>query len=222
MAKGADPPEMDDMERHVVTLLARAQAEVRAPEALRARIDASRPSRGMQRTRRAAYGGVLAGALAVLVLALVLVLPGGTPGAPSLSQAAALGRLAPSAAAPVPDGHHPLTRLARDVEEVYFPNWSSLQWRAVGQRVDRIDGRMATTVYYEWHGTVIAYTIVAAPALGQPSTPVTSMNGIAFRTLTLGGRTVVTWRRSGHTCVLSGGAVDAATLRGLASWRAAG
>ena len=37
--------------------------------------------------------------------------------------------------------------------------------------------------------------------------------------LPLGGRTVVTWREGGHTCILSTTGTSAAVLERLASWR---
>jgi hypothetical protein len=78
----------------------------------------------------------------------------------------------------------------------------------MGMRTDRLDGRLAVTVYYansrsQW----IAYTIVAAPALAQPGTPVHHVNATALQELTVGKRLVVTWRRGNHTCVLSGAGV---------------
>jgi hypothetical protein len=212
---------MDDAERLLVARLARVRAEVRAPEGLRTRIEAARPIRRSRGTRRAAYGGALAAGLAVIVLGLVLILPGGTPGAPSLSQAAALGALVPTAGAPAPDNDHPDVQLGREVERVYFPNWTSLHWRAVGQRVDHVGGRLALTVYYQWHGHRIAYTIVSAPELKQPPATPVSLNGVDLRTLKLDNRTIVTWRRAGHTCILSSATADAATMRELAAWHGA-
>ena len=44
-------------------------------------------------------------------------------------------------------------------------------------------------------------------------------NGTELRTLTLNGRQVVTWRRDGDTCVLSGTGVTAAELQKLAAWK---
>jgi anti-sigma factor RsiW len=210
-----------ERERQIVELLHEARATERAPQRLRARIEAARPSRPVRARRRTTYIGGLAGALAAVVLALVLVLPSGTPGAPSVSQAAALAALAPAAPAPVPDPSQPTVKLGQNVGDVYFPNWTGrFGWRAVGQRSDRINGRPATTVYYDWHGKRLAYTIVGAPALRTPSARVTQLHGTVLRTLMLHGRLVVTWRRSGHTCVLSGRGVPAAVLQQLASWRA--
>jgi hypothetical protein len=213
----AQPDHIDPHEQRVAALLADVRAQVRAPAALRARIEAQKPSPRVARTRRTVYSGALASGLAVLALALILILPGGAPGAPSLSQAAALGALHPTEAAPPADRDDPANKLDRNVEKIYFPNWTELHWRAVGQRVDRIDGRLARTVYYRWRGRTIAYTIVGAPALATPRAAAQSLNGVTFKTLTESGRLIVTWRRAGHTCILSATDVSGVVMRSLAS-----
>ena len=65
---------------------------------------------------------------------------------------------------------------------------------------------------------MVAYTIVGVPALSQPKASVTRTNGVELRTLKINGRTVVTWRRDGHTCVISGPGVSATDLQRLAAW----
>jgi hypothetical protein len=224
MTKPAETPEPTEHQvEEIVRLLHEAAGRDRAPARLRAAIEASRPSARTQTRRRIGYGGALAAGLAALALALVLVLPAGTPGGPSLSQAASLGALAPSAPPPLPDSSAPQVKLGRNIQEVYFPNWESrFGWRAIGQRTDRIDGRQAVTVYYGWHQKEIAYTIVAAPPLSTPAAQTTMVNGTLLHTLTLTGRLIVTWRRAGHTCVLSGIGVNAGVLQKLAAWRVPG
>jgi hypothetical protein len=157
-----------------------------------------------------------------VVLALVLIAPG-SPGAPSFSQAAGLAALGAQMPPPAVDETTP-GKLDTSVEEVYFPNWSSrFHSPATGVRTDTISGRHAVTVYYNWRGKEIAYTIVAAPALASPAAQVSrDVNGTEYRTLRHNGRTVVTWRRDGHTCVLSATDVPAPVLRHLASWEAPG
>lgn len=225
-ARIAASPELSALyadERRVVELLGEPRNRPPAPGSLRARIEAERPTTATRRRRSAVYAGALAGALAVVALALVLLIPSAGPGAPSVSEAAALAARSVSAAAPVPDPAAPGVQLARNIEDVYFPNWATqFGWTAVGQRIDYVGDRRAVTVFYDWKGKRIAYTIVAAPALGQPSAPVTERNGTALRTFTVNGRPVVTWRRSGHTCVLSGDGVPVAVLQTLAAWKAPG
>lgn len=207
-------------ERTVVAALHRARATDRAPAALRARVEAARPAPRTVARRRVAYGGGLAGAMAAAALALILVLPAGSPGAPSVSAAAALASRGPTEGAPAPDPTRPAARLDEDVNHVYFPNWiSSFGWRATGERVDRLGGHLADTVYYQWGDERVAYTIVAAPALAEPAAQPTRLNGTELRTLTLNGRLIVTWLRSGDTCILSGSGVTAAELQRLAAWK---
>ena len=221
-ARIAASPELTALlarEQRAVAAVREAGASVAAPPALRARIAAERPSRGAAARRRAGYGAALAGALAALALALILVLPGGTPGAPSVSQAAGLAALGPVSGPPGPSSAVPY-ELATRVGALGFPDWSTtFGWHAAGQRTDHINGRVATTVYYDWHGHRIAYTIVASPALHAPAAPRITIDSTELRTFTLGGRLVVTWRRDDHTCVLSGDGVTAAELQRLAAWQ---
>jgi hypothetical protein len=95
-------------------------------------------------------------------------------------------------------------------------------WNATGERVDRLDGRVARTIYYTTRGGAqIAYTIVGGPALAEPSGAALSHeNHIQLSSIASGSRIVVTWRRGGHTCILSAGHVPNQTLIDLAAWKA--
>ena len=223
-ARIAASPELTalfEREQRVVQALHQARATERAPARLRTRIEAARPSRATATRRRFAYGGAVAVALAAIVLALVLALPSGAPGGPSVSDAAALAGRGPTLTAPVPDPDNPRARLYQSVGDNYlFPNWTArFGWNASGARIDTLNGRTAVTVYYERDGMTIAYTIVHSPPLGEPSGKQTWQNGTEFRTLTVNGRKVVTWRRDGDTCVLSATGVTAADLQTLAAWK---
>jgi anti-sigma factor RsiW len=206
-----------ERERRVVELLRDVTRTQRAPEQLRARLEAARPrAQAAARRRRLGWSTGLAGAVAAVAATLVLVLPGS---APTLVQASAVATLGAVQPAPPPDPQAPRTRLGTDVQEVYFPNWSGKGWHAIGQRADTIHGRHMTTVYYQWGRAKIAYTIVSTPALAQPNAPVSYVGGLALRTLTVNGRDVVTWQRDDHTCILSTAHdVAPAVLRGLAAW----
>lgn len=207
-----------ERERWVVERLNATQHSVHAPARLHARIGASRPQPRPAVRWRLTYGRALSAAVAAAAALIVFVLPAGTPGAPSLSQAAAVAARGPVLPAPADDPHHPATQLAQGVDGVYFPNWSrSLHWRAVGQRSDRLGNRRAVTVYYQWQGRRIAYTIISAPALSGPRGVLMTGGGIAVRALSMAGRNLVTWRRSGDTCVLSGRGVSPRALERLAA-----
>jgi hypothetical protein len=65
----------------------------------------------------------------------------------------------------------------------------------------------------------VAYTILATPVLPEPNKPARHLDGYQLRTLVAHGRTVVTWRRAGHTCVISASGVSVGTLDRLAAWR---
>jgi len=222
----AASPELSELfgrEQHAVELLAHARESDRAPLALRERIAADRRTRTApaRRTRsRFVPGAALAAASVVAVL--VATLAGGTAGSPSLADAAALAVRGANSPAPAP-GPGPGQALDRSVGEVYFPDWGrTLGWHATGQRADRLDGHRAVTVYYARGTQTVAYTIVSAPALAQPSAVPVRLEGLELRALRLGGRVVVTWRRAGRTCVLSSRAVPAAALERMATWEPAG
>ena len=218
----AGSPELSrryERERRAVAALRELRAD-QAPANLRIALDARRPA--PRRRAPLIYGGALTAAVAAAVAALVLLLPGGTPGAPSVSQAATVAFRGPAMAAPAPDRTHPGFKLNQDVEDVYFPNWfDRFGYRAVGQRVDRIGGHLAVTVYYQREGgSMVAYTILASPALPWPGTRTESVKHVKYQSFTSGSRWVVTWRRAGHTCVLSAAGVPVSVLAQLAGWRA--
>jgi hypothetical protein len=102
---------------------------------------------------------------------------------------------------------------------VYFPNWTkTFGWNAVGARTDTLNGHRAVTVYYDWQGQRVAYTIVDG-TLSQPAGQNALVNNTTMRTFTLGGHSGITWRQSGDTCillVLSGNDVNSGGLEKLA------
>jgi anti-sigma factor RsiW len=198
-------------------------AAVPAPERLRARVaaDAGRARRPVPRRR---LGIATAVALAAgIVLGVVLSLPAGSPGAPSVVEAAALTTRPATAPAPARDPMQPALLRARS-DGVAFPDWgTTLAWPATGVRTDTLSGRSATTVFYRRAGRRVGYTIVSGQALSWPAGAHRSTyDGVEFRDFRLGARTVVTWRRQGHTCVLSGGQTPRRVLLLLAAWKDAG
>lgn len=186
----------------------------RAPASLRSALETQR-QRVPRRGGRPLFGFSLAAAVAVAALLLVLLLPGGAPGGPSLSQAATLALRGAARPGPASQG----VKLRLSVGQVYFPNWVSLGWQPSGWRADRLEGRTAVTVYYRrWDGNQVAYTILTSPPLRRPGSRIIRLDGIAFQTFVSHGRLVVTWRRLGQTCVLSGTGLRTSELARLAGW----
>jgi hypothetical protein len=189
--------------------LRRAAVTERAPTHLRLRIDEM--SRG--RSRRPARRRVLIPAavvIAAIVIVGLLVLPGGTPGGPTVAQAAALGaqpiKWSPPATATT--GRN-LTRAYARFADVRFPSglvggrWTFETWR-----ITSLDGRRILTVYYSRNGQSIAYSIAASPTLrGQKP---------GFSRFTVTGRVVVSWQESNHSCLLSSADTSGSTLLSLA------
>jgi hypothetical protein len=202
---------------HGRALVQAAVAQTRAPLALRERIEAQRAP---ARRRRFVLGGSFAAVAAAAALALVLISTGGSPAGPTVAQAGQLARLAPTGPAPKVDPSNP-GLLKRSVEGVAYPSWKDeFPWRASGVREDRLRGRDAVTVYYVNPENVrIGYTIVGGDPLDEPSGPALRQGNERYVTVERGSRRIVTWRRGGHTCVLSApDSVPRARLLTLASW----
>lgn len=214
-------PELGDRlaeQRRAVAAVRGAAASVTAPADLRARIPSARVARPARRRRYVWAGGIAVAAVAALVL--VLGLPENV-GGPAVAEAAVVATRPAAEPAPAPAS---ATLLARNVEGVTFPNWArKFDWKATGARVDTVEGRHVTTVFYEKHGRRLGYAIVGGSALKEPSdASVLRREGVELRVLTLDGRRVVTWLRRGHTCILSGTDVPTATLIKLAAWKGKG
>jgi anti-sigma factor RsiW len=225
--KIADSPALAAaLDRQRLAVAATRGIELSAPDSLRARLERqrARPSRAV-RGRRLAFAGGLAATAAVAILTAVLVLPTGT-GGPSLGEAAALTSLPATEPAPAIDPNAP-PLLEASGDGVPFPNLRpQFGWVPSGSRTDEIDGREATTVYYERGDQRIGYTIVSGEALEVPEGgSKTTLNDVELTTIAVDGGgpgEVVTWLRDGHTCVMSGEGVSTEELRTLAAWKGDG
>ncbi len=205
-----------------LTAITAAAASVSAPVALRSRIEAMQrePEKRKRRWRLPELRVLVpaAGLALAAIAALVVVLASGPPSTDAFLAAATR----PPTAAVSLDPTQPA--LLRDrVQNVRFPNFEGkFGWEAKGVRRDDTDGRVNRTVFYRNEGRETAYTIVAGEALPWPEGEETTIDGVKFRSFTDGDREVVTWRRGGRTCVISGVDVPRATLLELASWNAKG
>lgn len=200
-----------------------------APLALKTRVEELGAARGRRkgeqrsgiRTRlggiRWPAAGLAAGAIAATLAVVMLI--GGGPGIEDVAAAAV--RPPTEQVAPVPAASKVLKERVADVR---FPNYfGKFGWKAVGTRTDEIQGRATRTVFYEKDGRRIAYTVVSGAALDEPdAADRATVEGTVVRALRAEGREVVTWRRRGHTCVLSSKDVPRSELLTLAGWKGKG
>jgi anti-sigma factor RsiW len=219
---GRSPELAERFEKQRRAVAALRTVDERAPAWLRARLE---PESSRRRRRRMSFSTPLAGGLAAgaaFAILLALLLPGGA-GGPTVVEASELAAQPAEAPAPGPVRSEPALLDAR-AEGLAFPNWAEeFGWRASGRREDEIDGRRAVTVFYEKGGRRIGYTILSGDPVDAPDEASTAnREGVMLRGLSAEGRVIVTWLRGGHTCVLSGTGVDAATLLDLAAWQGKG
>ncbi len=228
-ARLAEDPQLADAmarQRAGLTAIAAARESSSAPLALRTRVEEMqrkateprpRPRLRLPSPRRWLPVAGLAAAAAVAVI-VVLAL-GGAPATGDFVTAA----LRPPVAAVAVDPGQPAL-LQEEQDGVRFPNYEGkLGWSAEGTRTDEIEGRDTRTVFYRHEGRDVAYTIVSGEMLEWPEDAAkTVRDGVEMRTFKDGDRTVVTWRREGRTCVMSGEDVPTETLVELAAWKGQG
>ena len=216
----ASPRLAMELERQRAALRAVEMAAAPAPQRLRRRIEAMRRPR--EQRRRAVLAASGAAAIAAAALVVALVLPSGTPEGPSVAQAAALASRGPEIPPPPRYDDQPAL-LAVQIQGVRFPRWQQqFGWQAVGSRSDRLGARRARTIYYRAGGRRLAYTIVGGTALPEPRGRRLAQAGTRFQLTSRGAAHVLSWRRKGHTCVVTATGVPVSRLLELASWRAGG
>jgi hypothetical protein len=210
-----------DRQRAGLTAITAAAASVSAPVALRSRVEAMQREPAPRRRWRMPSLRILVPAAGLAVAAAVALFVVFAGGAPSTDTILAAATRPPTATVSL-DPTQPA--LLRDrVEEVRFPNFEGkFGWEAKGTRTDELDGRDTRTVFYRREGREAAYTIVGGEALPWPDGERTTIDGVKLRSFIDGDRTVVTWRRGGRTCVLSGRGVSKASLLELAAWKGKG
>jgi hypothetical protein len=201
-----------------------AVADVRAPAALHARVEAEHAARRRPRERRFPALG-LAGAAVSFACATILVLALGLIGGDQRTEGATLSRAAAvalrSTAGPAPaedEGNHVL--IDAGIDGLRFPYWDDeFGLEATAVRVDPVSERGAMTVEYRGMGQRVGYTIVAGPALKLPRDAVMVRRGkLVLAVVHQHGAVVVTWRRADHTCVLASRDAGVSRLVRLAAW----
>lgn len=192
--------------------------DVKAPESLHAVLDEQRRRAVRKPRRRLRFGlGYALPATVALAAALAIVLlTGGGSTGPSLQQTVRLTLAAATYPAPTERNASTLDATAAGIP---FPYWQqTVGWRAVGYRTDRLGGREIQTVFYgSRHGRRVGYAIVGGPAVPVGQGRTVTIGGVPYHFLHQGSATLVTWLRSGHTCVIAGRGVSEATLLRLAT-----
>lgn len=158
-----------------------------------------------------------AGALAALALVLVFALSGPGGAGPTVQEASRVALLPASAPAPAtrPGGD----MLDASVDGIAYPTWTRVGWHVVGERSDTLAGhRVHTVLYADGQGGRVGYAIAAGDALPVEGGRIVVLRGAQLRLLAVGGATVVTWRRDGHTCILASRGVAPERLLTLASY----
>ncbi len=209
-------------QQHAVALT-QATAQIVAPASVHAAVReqiAARSPRARSRSPRLVWrprvvAPFAAGALAAAVLVIVL-LSGGSR-SPTVAGTARLALATPTRSAPSVDPSD-ADLLSLRVDSIAFPAYESRSnWRATGARTDLVDARRVQTVFYDFAGHRVGYSIVPGAALRVPAGDQNTINGVRYVTSSSGSAELVTWRRDGHTCVIAGRRVSAHTLLRLAT-----
>jgi hypothetical protein len=200
--------------------------ELHAPPALQRSIQSlaaeASASKSARSQRRRLLPSLVAAGAAGLAAAIAIFIAGHSPTNPTVLRAAQLAQQPAALPAPAESASN-RDALDVSVEGIAYPYWQgALGWRAAGARTDTLAGRTVTTVFYERprgsSGRRVGYAIVSGRALPLPHGATVVRRGITFKILRDDGATIVTWHRTGHTCVLVARGVATHTLLRLASW----
>lgn len=206
-------------QEHAVMMLRAVDAA--APPALRGAVAAQlraaeRPRRGWARLPRPRIA-LPATALVAAVAVVAVILGGSGQAGPTLPQTVHLTLAA--AVGPAPPEQGAARTLDISSAGLPFPYWQRVVgWRATGTRTDTVAGQRIVTVFYggRW-GSRVGYAIVGGRPITVPAGQVVRRGGVVYRLMRSEGAELVTWLRSGHTCVIAGRGVAPATLLRLAT-----
>lgn len=206
------------VQRSVVDAVGAANAQIQAPQQLRERIAAAAARPAKRPRRRAGWLAALGAVAAATIGVLVLGSRGGE--GPTVLAAARIASEPANAAPPAPAGAR---QLDLTVEGVQFPDFADrFGWRAVGTRQASVAGRPMTTVVYENAERRVSYAVVTGGRLATPNARSVTVEGTRLLVFRDDERTVVTWERRGHTCVMVATGVSESTLTELAGWKGRG
>jgi len=166
--------------------------------------------------------GATAAALATVVLVATAIISWSIAGPsawPTAAQVAALWTL--PATRRVEADPADRTRLDISYHGIAYPNYHDREgWHPVAARYDRIGGLATVTVFYQTGRRCAAYTVVPTTGLAVPAEATRlRVAGLSLTEFRSGDRWIVTFRRSGNTCVLTAAAPrERRWLIALATW----
>jgi len=214
-----DDPREDELAERGRALVAAAVVQTSAPLVLRERIERDR-ERARPGVRRRWFGLAASFAAVAAAAAAALVISLGGASSPSVLATVQLAGGGPALPAPKHDMANKAL-LQTKIEGLPFPNWDHFRWRASGARRDEIEGRRATTVFYDNPlGARAAYTILGGSSIKPPEdAKAVDVRGQTYYVMNAGSRRIVVWDRDGHTCVMSAPRkVPESKLLDLAAW----
>jgi hypothetical protein len=220
LVRSIDAPAPTALHREVHALISAG----RASAASTGRGSAAGVGGGFPLLRPLLAGTALAAVVVVVVVVatvLAIALNSGSGGGTSTMSMpeASASTLRPATAPAPPQRAGNRAQLAVAVDGVSFPSWQHLGWRSTGARSDRVGGHTMTTVFYaNARGYRVGYAIIAGAAPRVSGGTLAWRGGTYYRLSFADGAPVVTWRRDGHMCVLSGRGVSSTTLMRLADW----
>ena len=189
-----------------------------APDRLRTAVAAQlRSAERRSRRRPRLRLGFALPAVAVAAIVAVLIALTGRAGSPAPTIAQTVRLTLAAAVSPAPSEHAQTLDISS--AGIPFPYWQhSVGWRALGARTDQLAGRRIVTVFYGGRDrSRVGYAIVSGEPIAGVDGHVVARDGVRYRLARLGGATLVTWLRRGHTCVIAGRDVSSSTLLALAT-----
>jgi hypothetical protein len=162
------------------------------------------PERVQRDPRRTRIGRIL-GAIVIVVAiaaAVAFALTSGVPDSQVVGHVAAVHDLPATRPSPSP---------GQLVGGLPAPNLQRYRWTPRGARVDVVGTHTVATSFFSRGGRLLGISLVSGgPVVIRPG-------GVPVHQTTVGGRTVLSWRRGGYTFVMSSAVVPTLWMRGLAA-----
>ena len=96
-------------------------------------------------------------------------------------------------------------------------NIESFGWTPKGARLDAVGTHTVATTFFSRGGRVLGISVISGASVFEPGPVVIRPDGVQVHQANIGGRTVLSWRRGGHTLVMSSIVVPTVWMRNLAT-----